>query len=129
MLTRGSGSGSQRGSGSSQGGNQNGGDAQNGQPGHGWGTGHNGAVSGAAKNPTMGTQDTQLEGQYTGQGATRSEVILGAAEKGFATTRYRKVYGEYHNVAEESLAKDEIPGGYRFYVRRYFQLIRPREEQ
>ena len=40
----------------------------------------------------------------------------------------KKVYREYHTVAEEALNKDEIPGGYRFYVRRYFQLIRPREE-
>jgi hypothetical protein len=30
-------------------------------------------------------------------------------------------------VAEEALNKDESPGGYRFYVRRYFQLIRPRD--
>ena len=57
----------------------------------------------------------------------RSEVILGAAERGFASRGYQKVYREYHTVAEEALNKDEIPGGYRFYVRRYFQLIRPRE--
>ena len=55
-------------------------------------------------------------------------MILGAAERGFANRGYQKVYREYHTVAEEALNKDEIPGGYRFYVRRYFQLIRPREE-
>ena len=26
------------------------------------------------------------------------------------------------------LERDHVPPGYRFYVRRYFQLIRPREE-
>ena len=51
------------------------------------------------------------------------------ARRGFASRGYQKVFREYHNVAEEALDKDEIPGGYRFYVRRYFQLIRPREEQ
>ena len=66
-------------------------------------------------------------GQDTGQGQTRSQVILGAAERGFANRGYTKVYREYHTVAEEALNKDEIPGGYRFYVRRYFQLIRPRD--
>ena len=76
----------------------------------------------------MGTQDTQVAGQDTGQGASRSEVILGAAERGFSHRGYRKVYTEYRTVAEEALNKDEIPGGYRFYVRRYFQLIRPRDE-
>jgi hypothetical protein len=50
-----------------------------------------------------------------------------AAERGFASRGYTKVYREYHNVAEESLNHDDIPGGYRFYVRRYFLLIRPRE--
>jgi hypothetical protein len=77
----------------------------------------------------VGTQDTQVAGQDTGQGGSRSEVILGAAERGFASRGYKNVYREYNTVAEEALEKDEIPGGYRFYVRRYFQLIRPREAQ
>ncbi len=54
-------------------------------------------------------------------------MIQAAAERGFATHRYEQVYRDYHTVAEEALDKDEIPGGYRFYVRRYFQLIRPRD--
>jgi len=41
--------------------------------------------------------------------------------------RLQIAVAEYHTVAEEALNKDEIPGGYRFYVRRYFQLIRPRD--
>ena len=96
--------------------------------GPGWGTGHDPNVQGGATNPKVGVQDTQVQGNDTGQGGSRSEVILGAAERGFASRGYQKVYREYHTVAEEALNKDEIPGGYRFYVRRYFQLIRPREE-
>ena len=96
--------------------------------GPGWGTGHDANVQGGATNPKVGVQDTQVQGNDTGQGGSRSEVILGAAERGFASRGYTKVYREYHTVAEEALNKDEIPGGYRFYVRRYFQLIRPREE-
>jgi hypothetical protein len=94
---------------------------------HGWGNGHDEHVQGAATNTKVGTEDTQVAGQDTGQGATRSEVIQGAAERGFASHGYTRVYREYHAVAEEAIGKDEIPGGYRFYVRRYFQLIRPRE--
>ena len=93
----------------------------------GWGEGHDPKLQGKATNPRMTTQDTHVQGSDTGQGGSRSQVILGAAERGFASRDYRKVYTEYHQVAEESLAKDEIPGGYRFYVKRYFQLIRPRE--
>ena len=101
---------------------------QGGQKGPGYGTSHDGNVQGGATNPKMGVQDSQMQGQDTGQGGSRSEVILGAAERGFASRGYQKVYREYHTVAEEALNKDEIPGGYRFYVKRYFQLIRPRDE-
>jgi hypothetical protein len=122
MLTRG---------GQGQGGQGQGQGGQGGQGGHGpgWGTGHDSNIQGGATNPKVGTQDTQVSGQDTGQGQTRSQVILGAAERGFANRGYTKVYREYHTVAEEALNKDEIPGGYRFYVRRYFQLIRPRDGQ
>jgi hypothetical protein len=120
MLSR----GPSHGGGSGAGGGQDG----PGQPGK-WGEGHDPNVQGAATHPNLGTQDTQVQGSDTGQGGTRSQVILGAAQRGFASSGYKKVYTEYHQVAEESLAKDDIPGGYRFYVKRYFQLIRPRDAQ
>lgn len=120
MLTKGQGQG---------GGNQGQGGGGQGQQGQGWGTGHDEDVQGKqATNLKGATQDTQVQGNETGQGGSRSEVILGAAERGFASKGYNKVYREYHTVAEEALEKDEIPGGYRFYVRRYFQLIRPRDD-
>jgi hypothetical protein len=123
MLSQGRG-----GAGRGQAGEANGGGGQGqGEPGRGWGNGHDPKLQGKATNPKMGTEDTQVQGADTGQGGSRSQVILGAAERGFASHGYKKVYTEYHQVAEESLAKDEIPGGYRFYVKRYFQLIRPRE--
>ena len=65
----------------------------------------------------------------TGQGAASSEVVFGAAERGFTGSRYQKVYTQYRTVAEDVLEQDTIPAGYEFYVRRYFQLIRPREGQ
>jgi hypothetical protein len=107
-------------------GNEPGGEG-GGKGGREWGVGHDPNLQGKATNPKMGAQDTQVQGAAA-QGASRSQVILGAAERGFSSKGYKKVYTEYHQVAEESLAKDEIPGGYLFYVKRYFQLIRPREE-
>ncbi|MGA7124026.1 MAG: hypothetical protein WBY94_28245 [Polyangiaceae bacterium] len=92
-----------------------------------WGEGHDPKLQGGATNPKMGTEDTQVQGANTDQGGSRSQVILGAAERGFASHGYKRVYTEYHQVAEQSLAKDEIPAGFRSYVKRYFQLIRPRE--
>ncbi|MGO9839309.1 MAG: hypothetical protein ACLP1X_34445 [Polyangiaceae bacterium] len=119
MLSRGQSSSGQGQSGSKGG-------EGGGQGGREWGVGHDPNPLGKATNPKMGTQDTQVQGAAA-EGASRSQVILGAGERGFASRGYKKVYTEYHQVAEESLAKDEIPGGYLFYVKRYFQLIRPRE--
>jgi hypothetical protein len=81
------------------------------------------------------TDPTGRSGEHTtvrvageeGAGATRSEVIRTSAARGFASRSYRDVYGDYRTHAEEALDDEEIPPGYRFYVERYFQLIRPRE--
>lgn len=123
LLSRGSGQG-QGGSQAGQGGEGEG----HGQPG-GWGEGHDPNLQGKATASKTGTEETHVEGTDTGQGSSRSQVIQGAAERGFASRSYRKVYTEYHQVAEESLAKDDIPDGYRSFVKRYFQLIRPREQR
>lgn len=107
-----------------QGGSRQGGGQERGS---GAGSEKGGAVQGQATNLKGQTQDTQIAGQDTGEGSSRSEVIQGAAERGFSSRGYTKVYREYKTVAEEALNHDDIPGGYRFYVRRYFLLIRPRE--
>jgi hypothetical protein len=118
LLSRG------QGQGQSQGGDQKG-------SGYSGGSSHGANVSGKGTNPNLGTQDSELTGQDTGQGGSNSRTIRGAASRGFASRAYKKTYREYHTVAEDTLAhgenKDAIPGGYRFYVRRYFDLIRPRE--
>ncbi|WP_437596662.1 hypothetical protein [Sorangium sp. So ce590] len=107
------------GQGNSNGGNQPGGD--------GAGSSRGGEVAGKRTDPKMGTQDVQAQGLDTQQGPSNSEVILSAAERGFKGTGYKKVFTDYHTVAEQQINKDQIPDGYRFYVNRYFQLIRPRE--
>ena len=70
--------------------------------------------------------DTRVEGKE-GAGPSRSQTILGSAEKGFASTSYKRVYGDYTAVVEEVMSKEKVPPGYRFYIKRYFQLIKPRE--
>ena len=100
------------------------------QPGSGRqaGTGHDERLTGEATPPPKGeTHDVSAAAVDTGQGSASAEVIHGAAERGFVGKAYKDVYVDYQTVAEQSLEHDEIPPGYRFYVRRYFQLIRPRE--
>lgn len=84
-------------------------------------------VQGPATDLDGKTEDVTAAAVDTGQGAASSEVVFGAAERGFTGSRYQKVYTQYRTVAEDVLEQDTIPAGYEFYVRRYFQLIRPRE--
>lgn len=73
--------------------------------------------------------DKAAAGRDNGQGNSASETIASAAERGFVSGNYQKLYHEYETVAEEVMDKDQIPPGRRTHIRRYFELIRPREGQ
>jgi len=127
QMSRGGGQGQGDMQGQGQPGDQPGG-GQGQEKGDSWGHGHDPNVAGQKPtNPKMGTLDVQAAGLDTGQGASRSEVILGAAEKGFRGGAYKKVYNEYRTSAEEQIHQDKIPPGTHDHVRRYFDLIRPRD--
>jgi len=115
--------------GNGQNGNGQGQQNQGHEPGgHGAGSEHVENPRGAPVDVNRATQTIQVAGQQTGQGPSRSQVIRTAAADGFASARYRAVYAPYWDHAREVLHQGEVPPGYRSYVRRYFQLIRPREE-
>ena len=113
------------GQGQGQGQQQGGGQAS---VGPGAGTGHDSQMLDDASRIDSTRQNIRVQGEDN-QGPTRSEVILSASDRGFAQRGYRDVYTDYSGHAEEVLETDEIPPGYRFYVRRYFQLIRPRDTE
>jgi hypothetical protein len=66
----------------------------------------------------------QLKGAH-GQGPSRRETILTSAQKGFAQAGYRKIYADYKKVVEEVMNQEKVPQGYKYYVKRYFQRIKP----
>jgi len=92
-----------------------------------WGTGHDPNARGDASGIKGATKDVTAVAADTGEGSASSEVIYSAAQRGFVGRGYQKVYTDYRTVAEQVMNHDQIPAGYRFYVQRYFQLIRPRE--
>jgi hypothetical protein len=92
-----------------------------------YGSGHNDNLAGDPTKLDGKTQDVTAAGVDSGQGSASAEVIYGAAERGFVGRGYQQVFTDYQTVAEQVMTRDEIPPGYRFYVRRYFQLIRPRD--
>jgi hypothetical protein len=91
-----------------------------------WGSGSDPKLQGDPSDLDGKTEDVSAAAVDTGQGSSTSEVVFGAAERGFTGGRYQKVYTQYRTVAEDVLEQENIPAGYEFYVRRYFQLIRPR---
>ena len=103
------------------------GEQPGGTVGKGAGQGHDDQLAGDPTKLEGKTQDVSAAGVDSGQGAASAEVIYGAAERGFVGKGYQKVFTDYQTVAEQVMTQDEIPPGYRFYVRRYFQLIRPRD--
>ena len=42
---------------------------------------------------------------------------------------YREAYTKYHKLSEDALSQEQIPLGYRFYVKRYFESIKPNDEK
>lgn len=71
-------------------------------------------------------QDTKLDGRDA-KGPSKSEIIKAASEEGFATTDYKDVYVDYESVVEEVMDREAVPAGYRYYIKRYFELIKPRD--
>ncbi|MBA3463640.1 MAG: hypothetical protein H0T46_27025 [Deltaproteobacteria bacterium] len=115
----------QQGQGKGQGqGQQPGGQGQ-GQGGDSWGTGHDDNLVGDSTGKTGKTKDDDLQGQQGGKGTSRRQTILSAAQKGFASTSYKKVYADYEKIVEEVMRNEKMPSSYKYYVKRYFAKIHP----
>jgi hypothetical protein len=71
------------------------------------------------------TTDKDITGKEGNQGTSKRETILAAAQKGFASTSYKKVYAEYKDKIEDVMRNEKIPSSYKYYVKRYFAKIHP----
>ncbi|HUU43359.1 MAG TPA: hypothetical protein VMX57_06240 [Planctomycetota bacterium] len=93
-------------------------------------------VGDTAEGPGTGGEPTRLDAQHKpslvggkwGDGASLIEIVHGAASEGVATAEYREVVEAARRLAEDAVHAEDIPLGYRLYIKRYFQLIRPRED-
>ena len=65
-----------------------------------------------------------LSGKW-GDGASLIEVVRGAASDGMAAAGYREASEAAARLAEDTIHAEEIPLGYRIYIKRYFRNIRP----
>ncbi|TPV96325.1 MAG: hypothetical protein B7733_05000 [Myxococcales bacterium FL481] len=95
-------------------------------PSHGIGEGSDNRL-GDATGKQFRARDHQAT-PHEGRGATRAEVIADASQQGFATEAYRRVYTDYRAFAQSAIDDETLPAAKRRQVRRYFQMIQPRDE-
>lgn len=119
----------QKGQGQGQGqqGQGNQGQGQQGQQpgGDSWGTGHDDNLAGDPTGKSGLTKDEDLQG-IQGKGPSRRETILAAAQKGFASAKYQEIYTDYKRIVEEVMRSEKVPSSYKYYVKRYFNQIKPK---
>jgi hypothetical protein len=89
-----------------------------------WGTGTDPNLTGDATALSGNTSDQDLQG-VQGKGSSKREVILAAAQKGFAGARYKDVYTDYKRIVEEVMRAEKVPSSYKYYLKRYFNKIKP----
>ncbi len=112
--------------GQGQGQGQPGGQGQGpGQNGNEAGVGHDPNLTDSATNKSGNTKDQDLQGTTGKNGGSTRETILAAAQKGFASARYQKVYADYQRIVEEVMRTEKLPSSYKYYVKRYFAKIHP----
>ncbi len=95
------------------------------QPGDSWGTGHDDNLAGDPTGKSGLTKDEDLQG-IQGKGPSRRETILAAAQKGFASAKYQEIYTDYKRIVEEVMRSEKVPSSYKYYVKRYFNQIKPK---
>ncbi len=92
-----------------------------------YGEGHDPNLYGDPTKKTGDVTDVGVQGVQGNQGSSVKETILSAAQKGFAGQNYKQVFTRYEPMVEEVINSEKVPSGYKYYVKRYFQKIKPQE--
>jgi len=84
----------------------------------------------------LGPQATSLDStlnleQITGvqgEGSSTVQTSKTSAEGQQSAVSYKDAYTKYQKLSEDALTEEQIPLGYKFYVKRYFESIKPSDE-
>ena len=60
-----------------------------------------------------------------GDGASTIQTSKASAEGQQSAISYKEAYTQYQKLSEDALIQEQIPLGYKFYVKRYFESIKP----
>jgi hypothetical protein len=91
---------------------------------HGAGRAHEPVMSGTASRPDAAVRDEQVTATDN-RATTRRETVESAAQHGFASAGYRRVYAEYAAIVEDVMRAEAVPSSHRYFVERYFDRIQP----
>ena len=64
-----------------------------------------------------------------GDGPSTVQTTKASAEGQQSAVSYKDAYTKYQKLSEDALTEEQIPLGYKFYVKRYFEAIKPSDEQ
>ena len=67
-----------------------------------------------------------LKGQL-GEGESLSQFLPASGEGAKASRRYKELYEAMAPAAQDAVLQEDIPLGSRFFIKRYFEAIRPKE--
>ena len=76
--------------------------------------------------PGQDAQAKQLAGRL-GEGESLSQFLPSAGDASKSSRRYKELYEAMVPAAEDAAQQENIPLGSRFFIRRYFESIRPKE--
>ncbi len=76
--------------------------------------------------PGKDAQAKQLAGRL-GEGESLSQFAPSAGDASKSSRRYKEIYDAMAPAAEDAAQQENIPLGSRFFIRRYFESIRPKE--
>jgi chemotaxis protein histidine kinase CheA len=71
-------------------------------------------------------QAKQLAGRL-GEGESLQQFIPSAGDTSKSNRRYKELYNAMAPAAQDAVLQENIPLGSRFFIKRYFEAIRPRE--
>lgn len=106
-----------------------GGDPQmpSGQPGSERDTGTTDSPFGKEKGAAATDGQQQSISGRLGQGETLRQFLPGVGDASKSKRRYKELYEAMAPAAEDAVVQENIPLGSRFFIKRYFESIRPKE--
>jgi hypothetical protein len=93
------------------------------------GKGTQGNQKGDAAESKKGTKELKLTGQDSLTGESDKEKEQSTEDDSQAVREYRQNAGKYEALNESALETESIPIGHRQTIRRYFELIRPTNDE